>query len=271
MPIIWLRVALGFYGIGLLYSLLVLTRKSNALARIAMPAMTLGVVFQFVALTEAVLATGQLSLASLHNSESLLALLIMAGFMLVYVVYHTTSPGIVVFPLVFLLTLIAATGQKPFLFITPGVRGGWLFAHITLIFAGYAALFLSFGASLVYLLQERNLKSKRGGGLLARLPALETIDEISYRALLLGFPFMTLGLAAGILIAESTYGRLDYFDPKILLSVLMWVVYLVMLYTRWNAGWRGRRAAYLGTGAFAAAVVAWAANFFSTIHRFVQS
>jgi ABC-type uncharacterized transport system permease subunit len=51
----------------------------------------------------------------------------------------------------------------------------------------------------------------------------------------------------------------------------MWAVYLIMLYTRWNAGWRGRRAAYLATGAFATAVVAWAANFFSTIHRFVQS
>ena len=214
MPILWLRVALGFYAIGLLYSLLVLIRKSNALGRIALPAMTLGMVFQFVALTEAVLHTGQLSLASLHNSESLLALLVMAAFMVVYFIYHTTSPGIVVFPLVFLLTFVAATGQKPFLVITPGVRSGWLFAHIALIFAGYAALFLSFGASLIYLLQERNLKSKRAGGFLARLPALETIDEISYRALLLGFPFMTLGLVAGVVVAQASYGQLDYLDPE---------------------------------------------------------
>jgi len=51
----------------------------------------------------------------------------------------------------------------------------------------------------------------------------------------------------------------------------MWAVYLIMLYTRWNAGWRGRRAAYLATFAFVAAVVAWAANYFSGIHRFVSS
>ena len=49
----------------------------------------------------------------------------------------------------------------------------------------------------------------------------------------------------------------------------MWAVYLVMVYTRWIAGWRGRRAAYLASGRFAAAVMAWAANYFSTIHRFV--
>src|SRR5689334_11311064 len=151
MPILWLRVALGFYAVGLLYALLALTRRSEWLSRIALPAMTMGMVFHFVSLTEALLISGQLTLASVHNSESLLAFLIMAAFMLVYLVYHTTSPGIVVFPLVFLLSFVAATGQQPFLITEPGLRTGWLFAHITLIFIGYAALFLSFGASLLYL------------------------------------------------------------------------------------------------------------------------
>jgi ABC-type uncharacterized transport system permease subunit len=140
-----------------------------------------------------------------------------------------------------------------------------------LIFAGYAALFISFGASLLYLIQERRLKSKQAGSMKSRLPALEVIDEIGYRSLLLGFPFMTLGLIAGVVVAQATFGRVNFLDPKILLSILMWLVYMVMLYTRWNAGWRGRRAAYLATGAFVAAVVAWSANYFSAIHRFVQS
>jgi ABC-type uncharacterized transport system permease subunit len=152
-----------------------------------------------------------------------------------------------------------------------GLARGWLFAHIALIFTGYAALVLSFGASLLYLIQERSLKSKKPGGLLSRLPALEVIDEIGFRSLLLGFPFMTLGLMAGTVVAQATYGKIDLLDPKILLSILMWVVYLILLYTRWTAGWRGRRAAYLAAGAFVAAVVAWAANYFSTIHRFAQS
>jgi len=46
---------------------------------------------------------------------------------------------------------------------------------------------------------------------------------------------------------------------------------MVMVFTRWNAGWRGRRAAYLAAGAVLAAVIAWSANYFSAIHRFVQS
>jgi len=268
MSILWLRVALAFYASGLLLALLALTRQ-GALHRIALPLMGAGMIFHFVSLTEALMLAGSMAITSVHNAESLLALLVMIAFMIVYFVYRTTSPGIVVFPLVFVLTFAAATHQQPFVF-TSQVLGGWLVAHIALIFAGYAALFLSFTASLLYLIQERRLKSKKPGGI-SRLPALQQIDEIGYRSLLLGFPFMTLGLIAGMVVAQATFGRLDFLDPKILLSILMWAVYLVMLFTRWSAGWRGRRAAYLAAGAFVIALIAWSANYFSTIHKVAQS
>jgi ABC-type uncharacterized transport system permease subunit len=271
MPILWLRVALGCYAVGLLYALVTLTRTSELLSKLALHAAYLGMVFHFVALAEAMRLSGQIALTSVHNSESVLAFLIMVVFMVVYMVYKTTSPGIVVFPLVFLLTLVAAAGDQPSLQMPVGVRHGWLIAHIALIFTGYAALIVSFVASLLYLIQEHTLKSKKLSGLISRLPALEVIDDIGYRSLLIGFPFMTLGLIAGTVVAQATYGHIDFLDPKILLSILMWAAYLVMVYTRWNAGWRGRRAAYLAAGVFLAAVIAWSANYFSAIHRFVRS
>ncbi len=271
MALLWLRVALVCYTVGLLYALVALTRASSWLERVALHAAYLGMVFQFVSLTEGFRLSGQFSLASAHSAESVLAFLIMAIFMIVYLIYKTTSPGIVIFPVVFLLVFVACTGEQAFMRMLPGMREGWLIAHITLIFAGYAALILSFGSSLIYLLQERSLKSKKAGGMLAQLPALEVLDQMSFRLLLFGFPFMTLGLIAGVIVEEATYGRVAYLDPKFLLSILMWAVYLLLLYTRWSAGWRGRRAAYLATGAFAAAVIAWAANYFSAIHRFVRS
>jgi ABC-type uncharacterized transport system permease subunit len=257
--------------VGLLYALVALSRVSELLSRLALHAAYLGMVFHLVSLTEAFLNSAHFGLASAHNAESVLGFLIMVVFMLVYAVYKTTTPGIIVFPVVFLLVFVSATGEKPFVLSSPGLRTGWLFAHIALIFTGYAALVLSFCASVLYLLQERSLKSKRSIRLLTLLPALQTIDEIGFRALLLGFPFMTLGLIAGTVVAETTYGRVDFLDPKILLSILMWAVYLLLLYTRWSAGWRGRRAAYLAAGAFAFALIAWFANYFSAIHRFGQS
>ncbi len=271
MSIFWLRVALGLYGVGLLYALVALTRTSDLLNKVALHAAYLGMVFHFVSLTEGLFISGHVTQAMVHNSESLLAFLIMAVFMITYLIYKTTSPGIIVFPLVFLLTFMAATRQQPFITMSGTLRTSWLFAHIGLIFIGYAALVLSFCASVLYLIQQHSLKAKRASGILARLPALEDIDQIGYRSLLMGFPFMTLGLIAGSVVAQSTYGRIDFQDPKILLSLLMWAVYLLMVYTRWIAGWRGRKAAVMASVAFAAAVVAWAANYFSSIHRFVAS
>lgn len=268
MPLLWLRVALGCYAVGLLYALLLVARRSELMGRIALHAAGVGMAFHLVSLTEAAVLERQLTMASIHNSESLLAFVIMLFFMVIYWIYQTTTPGMFVFPMVFLLTFAAAIGQQKIVLATPLAHSAWIFVHIALIFTGYAALILSFGASLLYLLQERNLKSKQPGRLLSRLPSLQTIDDIGYRSLLLGFPFMTLGLIAGSVVAQAKFGAVYFRDPKVLLSVLMWMVYMIMLYTRWNSGWRGRRAAYLAMCAFVTAVVAWAANFFSGVHRF---
>jgi ABC-type uncharacterized transport system permease subunit len=266
MANIWLRVALALYGLGLLYVLVALTRTKESLSRLTLHAAYLGMVFHFVAIAEAVNQSGDLSLASLSIATSVLGFLLMVVFLVVYMVYQTTSPGVVVFPLVFLLTFVSASGQQPFVVASASARQGWLIAHISLILAGYAALVLSFSASLIYLLQEHALKTKQQVGLLSRLPALQVTDEIGFRSLLLGFPFMTAGLVAGMVIAQTSFGTINFRDPKILLSSLMWVVYLVLVYTRWNAGWRGRRAAYLAAGTFVMAIVAWGANYFSKIH-----
>ena len=136
MPILWLRVALACYAVGLLYALVALTRTSELLGKIALHASYLGMVFHLVSLAESMRLSGQIIFTAVHNAESVLAFLIMVVFMIVYVAYKTTTPGIVVFPLVFVLTLVAAVGQQPFVQMPLGVRNGWLITHIALIFAG---------------------------------------------------------------------------------------------------------------------------------------
>src|SRR5438045_488021 len=102
------------------------------------------------------------------------------------------------------------------------------------------------------------------GGMAARpLHQSESLLAFLMMLLLIGFPFMAIGLIAGSIIAQARYGASYFQDPKIILSLLMWGVYSLMLFTRWNSGWRGRRAALLSAFAFAAALSVWAANYFS--------
>jgi ABC-type transport system involved in cytochrome c biogenesis permease subunit len=222
MPLVWLRVAVAFYSVGLVYSLLLLSKQGNVLGKIVEPAVGLGLIFHFVSLVESTVLIGHLSWASIHYSESILAFMAMVVFFIFFVAYRTVSPGVVIFPIVFVLTFASAVGQKPITLTSPLLRSGWIFVHVVLIFTGYAGLFLSFGASLLYLVQERALKSKRSNSPLSWLPPLQTIDEICYRSLLFGFPFMTLGLVAGSVLAIDKYGPLFFYDPKILLSFIMW-------------------------------------------------
>lgn len=267
MPLLWLRFATVLYALGLMHSLLQISRKGESLTRVAVPAMALGMVFHFVSVVETALLYGYADLLNIRHAESLLGLLILGAFMLFFAKFKTVSPGVFVFPLVFLLSVSSAIGQHSNM--APVFRSkGWIAVHVTLLLIGYAALFFSFIASLLYLLQSKSLKSKNPANWVTRMPALQDVDTYGYRALLVGFPFMTIGLIAGSVLAHEQFGPAYFSDPKVLLSLLMWGVYMLLLYTRWSSGWRGRKAAYLATFAFAAAVCAWAANYLSKVHRF---
>src|SRR5258708_37035974 len=180
MVLIWLRFALGCYFIGLIYAFFALTRTSDLFSRIAFNAASLGMVFHFVSLVELFLS-GHVVWASLHNGESLLAFFSMIFFMIVYAVYHTTSPGVVVFPIVFFLTFVPAIVEQPVLLTAFVQHKGWLIAHIILIFTGYSALVLSFGAILLYLLPDRRLTANKTSSLISFFPALAVIAPPAYR------------------------------------------------------------------------------------------
>jgi len=270
MALFWLRVALVLYGLGLLYALIALVRRREIMPRVMVPVVGLATLFHLVSWTEVAMSSTHLGEVIAAQYPSLLALLLMLVFFAIYWAYRITSHGIFVFPVVFLLVLTASlVGQGPY-FESPVLRSGWIYTHIALIFFGYAALFFSFASSILYLLQERGLKTKHLTGLTSRLPSLAVMDDIGLRSLVIGFPFMTLGLIAGMVIAQEVYGAGYFKDPKIVLSFLMWAAYMVLLFTRWTNGWRGRRAAVLSAAAFVAATLAWAANYFSAVHRYVE-
>src|SRR6185312_3535073 len=138
--------------------------------------------FHFVSLIEMLSAAHHRLPVEAHEMQSLLGLLLAGGFLLVYLRYRTLALGIFVLPIVALLCLLPATDPGRAM-ILPGHQG-WIFLHVTLLMAAYAALLVSMLASLLYLVQERRLKSKSAGRL--RLPPLETTDQIALRTLLFG-------------------------------------------------------------------------------------
>jgi ABC-type transport system involved in cytochrome c biogenesis permease subunit len=111
-----------------------------------------------------------------------------------------------------------------------------------IIFA-YAAFIVTFLAGIMYIIQERELKLKRFGSSFFKLPALDTCDDLGYKAMSAGFVMLTLGMVAGIVWSGRHFGVYFHGDPIEILSLLTWFTYLFIIHYRVTAGWRGRRAA----------------------------
>ena len=266
MSLLWLRVAVFLYGIAALAVLPAALYDRPRWRHIAIPATIAAVFFHFVSLSEMLNAAHHRLPVDTHETQTLLGLLLALAFLLVYWRYKTVSLGVFLLPICFLLGLVPAFHPGQESTTVPFIHTGWIFLHVALLLAAYAALLLSLLASLLYLIQERRLKQK--SPTLPWLPPLETTDQIAHKALLFGLPCMTAGLLIGSLIAEVTVGVSYFRDPKILLAFAMWLAYIAMIHIRRIAGLRGRRSVYLSAFVFFVVLTVWAANQFSAVHRF---
>jgi len=271
MSLLWLRVAVVLYGIAALAVLPAALYDRPRWRHIAVPAALAGVFFHFVSIVETLVAAHRALPVDTHEALSWLALLLAVAFLLLAAKAHTVSFGIFLLPVAVLLAIVPAFHPGHETLASPQLglqlRTGWLLLHIALLLAAYAALFLSLIASLLYLIQERRLKQKTSVRT-PRLPPLETLDQIALKALLFGLPCMTAGLLIGSVLALETIGPAFFADPKVLLSVAMWIVYMLMIFIRRHSGLRGRRAVYLSSFVFLGVLAVWAANSLSAVHRF---
>lgn len=266
MYLFWLRVSLVLYSLGLMHALLTLILLRRArLFRAALGAFMLGAVFHLVSLVEQAAETGHLPGTSFRDSVSLVAFAITCAYLLLQWRYKFQALSVFTFPLVFMLTLPISLGRAPRI-ENPLLKSGWLFVHIGGLMAGYALLAVTFVAGLMYILQERELKSKKPRTMFQRLPPLEQLDDLAHKTLALGFPFLTVGLISGAIWATTEWGARWPLDPKMALSFVTWLIYLALIFTRWTAGWRGRKAAYFAIAGFLATLVTWSAN--SGLHSF---
>ena len=128
--------------------------------------------------------------------------------------------------------------------LMPALKSNWLLVHVITCFLGYAAFGIAFGAAVLYLIQSYG---KRSQG-----PALPLLDRLIYRAAVIGFIFLTLGILTGAVWAETAWGRYWSWDPKETASLITWFIYAALLHARLVQGWQGRPMAWLAVTGFGA-------------------
>jgi cytochrome c-type biogenesis protein CcsB len=260
-PILFNFAVLGYVcatGLALAH----LVQREELVYRLAVLATLGGWIFHTLALVVLATEHGRPPLGTVPEAISTAAWVVVLLEMWVERQYGLKVLGAFVLPIVLMLTLRGATAPLALGAIGPTLGSAWLWVHIALASVGIAAFVLNFAGAIMYLLQERQLKAKRPGAFYYRLPALATLDRLTYRTLALGFPFLTTGILLGALWAGAAWGSVFTFDPLAVFSLVAWLIYAATLAGRAAAGWHGRRAAYFALIGFAALALTLGAGLF---------
>jgi cytochrome c-type biogenesis protein CcsB len=134
--------------------------------------------------------------------------------------------------------------------------------HVAMAMISYGILATSFGAAVGYLAQGPNDR-------FAWLPSHKVLDEVAYRAVIIGFPVFATLIILGSWWASIAWGRYWGWDPKETSALVTWLIYAVYLHARNQKGWAGRPSALILVIGFGAVLFTYFGNlFFSGLHAY---
>lgn len=219
-------------------------------------ALGLGVVAHAVGLLVFAQRVSAVPLTGLGPSLSFAGAVLAFTLLVVELLARDASLTVVAAPLAAIPTICAniiglAPGRA-----ADGARGIWLFAHIALSFIGIAAFATAAAAGTMYLLQRRELKSRRFGTLFRFFPPLATLDRVNHFAAIAGWLGLTLGVVLAVTYSVA-YRELNL--PQLLWGGGAWLAVTAIALGRVAGGWQAQRAAKYSSVAFAAVVVLYVA------------
>jgi cytochrome c-type biogenesis protein CcsB len=244
--VLFFELALTFYFIATVIGIIWLFRGKKATSKAIYIPVAIGFVLHTINIIIRYVKGGHLPVTNLHEASSFFTWCIVLLFFVLEFKYKIDLLGAFIMPIVLVLMLSSSMlprGIEPAL--NPVLKSYWLGIHTTLAFLGDAAFAMACGVGIMYLIQERYLKSKHLSSLFQRLPSIQVLDEINYRLITLGFPLLTLAIITGVIWANTAWGTYWRWDPKEVWSLITWIIYALVLHLRLSIGWRGKKAAIL--------------------------
>jgi len=197
---------------------------------------------------------GRIPVTNLYESLVFFAWSVNLFYLFVEWKYKNRTFGAFVIPIAFATMLFALTSESGIHPLVPALQSYWLHAHVITCFVGYAAFTVSAGVAVMYLMKAKREEAKVTGGIVGLFPVSKVLDDLVYRSIIWGFPFLTAGIITGAAWANYAWGTYWSWDPKETWSLIVWLVYAAFLHARITRGWHGRRAAILSIAGFAATI-----------------
>ena len=221
----------------------------------------LSFIFLLASMTFRAIYTGHGPFANMYEFSIAFATGVIGVYLFFERRYHQRILGLIALPIALAMLLYAVTIPSTADPLVPALQNNLLLTvHVAVAIVAYGTFSVSFAAAVLYLLQSHGVP---------RLPKAELLDEIGYRGVVIGFPFMTLVVVLGAVWADVAWGSYWSWDPKETASLVTWLIYGAYLHARVVRGWRGNRAAWLLVLGFGATLFTYFGNlFFTGLHSY---
>jgi ABC-type transport system involved in cytochrome c biogenesis permease subunit len=271
LQLLFFRIALSLCAVSTVGYLLSLLVRKVKLAKIS--TWILAAAFGFLTVDFLFIVVNSSWLANPDSREflSFCAWSVCAVYLVLQFKTKTRVLGAFISPFI-LLFMIAASGEETGRFLRPQNLQSWLTAaHLFLTIFGESLFIIASCAGLMFIMQNRLIKSKRLSGMIKLLPSLSDLDRINHICLLWGFPVLSMGVIAGVVFAQISWKTGWLTDPKIIWTFAGWIIYGFLLHQRLAIGWKGYRMAVFSGVAFILLLLSYCGVkiCFSTLHNFI--
>jgi cytochrome c-type biogenesis protein CcsB len=257
-------VTIGYFAAMILFVGFLATR-SNLVAKLASYCAYVGFAVQTYAIGLRWYETYQIPgsegyapMSNLYESVVFFSWTILLIYILIDLKYKQKAVGAFVIPFAFLaMTWAQLRLDDAIAPLVPALQSNWLTYHVITCFLGYAAFAVACGVSIMYLIKvgrEKNGDTSPAGGIVGIFPSAKILDDLNYKAIMIGFPLLSLGIITGAAWANYAWGTYWSWDPKETWSLIVWFIYAAFLHARITRGWAGRKAAILSIIGFIATI-----------------
>ncbi|UCD35400.1 MAG: c-type cytochrome biogenesis protein CcsB [Nitrospiraceae bacterium] len=257
LNVLLFELALTFYFIATIAGIIEIFRGTKSSSRLALYLSVMGFLFHTANIVVRYVEGGHIPVTNMHEAASFFSWCVLILFFFHEFRYKLGLLSSFIMPIVFVFMFSSSVFPREIKVLSPELQSYWFGIHVILAFLGDAAFAMACGIGVMYLVQERFVKSRRLGGLFQKLPSLQSLDEINYHLITLGFPLLTFAMITGIIWANSAWGTYWRWDPKEVWSLITWLIYALVIHLRLTIGWRGRKAAILSIIGFALIVFAF--------------
>jgi len=162
--------------------------------------------------------------------------------------HNARALGAFVLPIVsmgvFFAIWLESIGQSDIKPLVPALQSYWMKIHVPLNFVGYGSFAVACAAGAAWLVRDKIERSRPDSALLAVFPSLKMLDQLSYKAVAIGFPAFTLATILGAAWAAEAWGGYWSWDPKETWALIVWLVFGAYLHARFSHGLHGKTLAW---------------------------